>query len=339
MTLAQSSLADELDPIQAKLDKAKAAYEADIKNLHAEFAETLKIRLDSARKRGDKKLVDQINAERRAFEKSGDLPESVPQNIKSKMNASRERLQRAYRSAIQDFTRSSQDDDATAAESELVEFRNVAAAASESGNAKKDLTSSPHKPWNTPEFQRWMKGVAAMPPEKQLEAVSKKLMELNPRFDGVVTTIDRKGPPKIEKGMVTDFAITTDNVTDISPIRALTRLRRLGCYGSGPRRGQLSDLSPIEGMSLIALNCNRTLIRDLSSLKGMNLWTFRCSDTNISDLSLLQEHKNLKTLEVQNTKVTPAQVAALQKALPNCKIEWDDPSKPKTTEPAASGSK
>jgi hypothetical protein len=44
-------------------------------------------------------------------------------------------------------------------------------------------------------------------------------------------------------------------------------------------------------------------------------------------------------LDVRYNKVTLAQVAALQKALPNCKIDWDDPAKPKTPEPAASGTK
>jgi hypothetical protein len=37
---------------------------------------------------------------------------------------------------------------------------------------------------------------------------------------------------------------------------------------------------------------------------------------------------------VRGTKVTPAGVAALQKALPNCKIEWDDPAEAKTPAPA-----
>ena len=44
----------------------------------------------------------------------------------------------------------------------------------------------------------WLKQVAALPAEKQVEAVAKKLKELNPDFDGKVT-------PKIEKGVVTEF--------------------------------------------------------------------------------------------------------------------------------------
>ena len=40
-----------------------------------------------------------------------------------------------------------------------------------------------------PAFQRWMKDVAALPAEKQVEAVVKKLQELNPGFDGKVTVV------------------------------------------------------------------------------------------------------------------------------------------------------
>ncbi len=38
-----------------------------------------------------------------------------------------------------------------------------------------------------PAFQQWVKATQALPAEKQIEAVSKKLMELNPGFDGKVT--------------------------------------------------------------------------------------------------------------------------------------------------------
>ena len=64
----------------------------------------------------------------------------------------------------------------------------------------------------------WLKQVAAMPAEKQVEAVAAKLKELNPGFDGKVTH-------KIEDGVVTELEFLTDNVTDISPVRALTGLQ------------------------------------------------------------------------------------------------------------------
>ena len=76
---------------------------------------------------------------------------------------------------------------------------------------------------NDPDFQRWVALVERMPVDKQLEAVAKKLQVLNPGFDGRVT-------PKIENGAVTGLTINTDNVTDLSPVRALPWLTALYCW-------------------------------------------------------------------------------------------------------------
>ncbi len=252
------------------------------------------------------------------------------------------------------------------------------------------LAGQPNQPWNTPAFQQWVKATQALPAEQQIEAVSKKLMELNPGFDGKVTGADNKGTPKIENGAVTEVAFYTDNVTDISPVRALAALRSLGCPGTLVGKGSLSDLSPLEGLKLTYLNCVSTQVSDLSPLKGLRLTTLhcrytqvsdlsplqgvpltflacsgtlvsnlaplqgmpltflQCSETKVSDLSPLKGRKltylncaytqvsnlspledcnTLTSLSVIHTGVTPAAVAALQKALPNCKIGWDDPAK------------
>ena len=242
------------------------------------------------------------------------------------------------------------------------------------------------EPWNTPAFQQWVKATQALPAEQQIEAVSKKLMELNPGFDGMLAGFDPRGKPhekpKVEDNHVTEIGLFNDHVSDLSPVRALPKLQQLACYGSvANKRGMLSDLSPLSGMSLTKLNCSDSQVADLSPLEGMPLTWFACGATNVSDLSPLKGMQ-LKTLHcsitavrdlsplegmpitdlgihetpvsdlspltklpkldkvnVRGTKVTPAGVAALQKALPNCKIEWDDPAKPKTPEPAAAGSK
>ena len=238
------------------------------------------------------------------------------------------------------------------------------------------------KSWETPAFQQWVKATQALPAEQQIEAVSKKLMELNPGFDGMIAGHMAVGFPAITNGVVTHVGFFTGNVTDISPVRALVGLTSLDCLGGASGTGKLSDLLPLTGMRLTRLNCSHTLIADLSPLrgiplihlfinatqvsdlsplqgmgltdlnfagtpvsdlsplKGMPLTTLRCfNNPQLSDFSPLESCKSLKTLEVRVTNITPAQVAALQKALPNCKIDWDDPAKPKTPEPAASGSK
>jgi serine/threonine protein kinase/Leucine-rich repeat (LRR) protein len=138
-----------------------------------------------------------------------------------------------------------------------------------------------------PAFQQWIADTQKLPAEKQIEAVSKKLMELNPGFDGKLTVNDRNFPPKIEKGVVTEIRIVTDDVTDLSPVRALAGLKTLNCGGSEPYKGKLSDLSPLQGMKLTWLECEGTKVADLSPLQGMQLTYLKCGVTSVSDLSPL----------------------------------------------------
>jgi len=152
---------------------------------------------------------------------------------------------------------------------------------------------------NMRDVQQWMNDVAALPAEKQVEAVAQRLRELNPHFIGKVT-------PKIENGVVTELRFVANRIHNISPVRALTGLRVLRCSpGKAYGKSKLSDLSPLAGLPLAELDC---------------------SSTEVSDLSPLENCKSLQTLFARNTNVTPAGVAALKKALPKCKIEWDEPA-------------
>jgi serine/threonine protein kinase/Leucine-rich repeat (LRR) protein len=248
-----------------------------------------------------------------------------------------------------------------------------------------------------PAFQLWVAATQKLPAEQQIEAVSKKLIELNPGFDGKVMGIEGAPLPKIQSGVVTELGFLANDVSDISPVRALPGLRKLYCFGDGPRRGRLSDLSPLTGLPLTAFACpvtevsdltplkgvpltrlfcqgtpvtdlsaiqdmplteldvSNTAVSDLSPLKGMKLITLNCGGTKVSDISVLrgmpltvanlngiraqvsdfsplETCQTLKQLKLRGLKPTPAQVAALQKALPNCKIEWDDPAKSTPTD-------
>src|SRR5205814_5091556 len=111
----------------------------------------------------------------------------------------------------------------------------------------------------------------ALPAEKQIEAVAKKLQELNPRFTGKVTDSNGQGLPTIENGAVTKFSFINDYVTDISPVRAFAGLKLLRCSGSSQGKGNLTDLSPLRGMALTKLFCTGTKITDLSPLKELPL--------------------------------------------------------------------
>lgn len=133
------------------------------------------------------------------------------------------------------------------------------------------------------EFAVWAKEVAALPLEKKVEAVSGKLMELNPKFDGVVKH-------QIEFDEVTSLSFFTDAITDISPVRALTDLQTLECGSQHGHlhRNRFSDLSPIEGMELRTLKCAHTYVSDLSALANMPLTYLDCTYTRIADLSPLK---------------------------------------------------
>ncbi len=142
-------------------------------------------------------------------------------------------------------------------------------------------SAKPITTFKEPAFQQWMKDVQAMPAEEQIKAVSKKLMELNPGFDGKLT-------PGFEGRSVTELRFVTDNVTDISPVRALAELKGLSCQGSNLGQGDLADLSPLQGMKLTMLSLSLTQVSNLSPLQGMPLISLSVSGTKVSDLSPLK---------------------------------------------------
>ena len=74
-------------------------------------------------------------------------------------------------------------------------------------------------------------------PPQQVEEVRKELMRRNPGFDG-------KMEHKIEDGVVTEFRIVTDQVTDIAPIRVFNALRVLDCSGTWTNTGQRATGGP-----------------------------------------------------------------------------------------------
>ena len=161
------------------------------------------------------------------------------------------------------------------------------------------------------------KRIAALPATEQVEEVRKELVRRNPGFDG-------KFDHKIADGVVTEFHVLTDNVTDVAPVRALTGLVYLDLRGTYPNKGKLADLSPLKGMRLSRLDCSSTQIAnlgpltnvplttlhvnhnpvaDLTALKGMPLEHLGIAETKVSDLSPLKGLK-LKTLGAQLLPVT-----------------------------------
>ncbi len=184
---------------------------------------------------------------------------------------------------------------------------------------------------HAPDFPQWMKDVQALPAAEQITAVSKKLVELNPQFDGSITAIPGREIAQFQNGAVAEIMFSAEHIVDLSPVRALSGLRALELLRSRNARSQIQDLSPLSGlplgrlafgytmvtdlsplagMPLKTLNLESTRITDLTPLKGMPLTGLNCQTTQVADLSPLQECKSLVSLNVRASRVTPAAVAA-----------------------------
>jgi serine/threonine-protein kinase len=140
-------------------------------------------------------------------------------------------------------------------------------------------------------FDDWKQEVAGMSADRQAEAVGAKLRELNPLFEGTVTH-------KADAGVVTELVCVADHLTDLSAVQALTGLKVLECRVGESRIGKLADLSPLRGLRLTLLTCNRSRVSDLTPLQDMPLEILDCSVTRVTDLSPLSRIK-LKSLNLR----------------------------------------
>ncbi len=163
----------------------------------------------------------------------------------------------------------------------------AAGVGTESG--AKDKPASPAiAPFTDADVQR----IAALPAAEQVEEVRKELKRRNPGFDGKMET-------KIEGGVVTEFQIVTDKVTDIAPIRVFDALRVLVCSGTtdnGKPNGLLEDLTPLQGMNL-------------AGLTHLGLWNTKVSD---AEMAHFKDCKNLKFLYVGRTQIDDAGLTQLK---------------------------
>lgn len=121
VVLVNGSLDDVVaqDSIKAKLDKAKAAYELDVEKARKAAIEFFDKKEETARKTGNKSIVDQVRSERDTFDRTGELSKAVPDAIKVKFATANSTVENAYLQAIKEYTKAGQDNDAAAIETEM----------------------------------------------------------------------------------------------------------------------------------------------------------------------------------------------------------------------------
>lgn len=115
--------ANQDDPVKTKLDKAKAAFNAEFAKLERGLDDALEKAETAARKKGDKVALDRIKLERTTLELALVFPKSTPQAISQKLSTARGTLESAYALAVKEYTKASKDDKAAEVQKELEQFK------------------------------------------------------------------------------------------------------------------------------------------------------------------------------------------------------------------------
>ena len=151
--------------------------------------------------------------------------------------------------------------------------------------------------------QLWLYNTQALPPQNQIAEVAKKLVELNPGFDGNIN-------PKIVDGKVYEVSVVDDHITNLFPVRVFKDLTSLVINGTGvdwdkaQGTGKLSDIQDLEGMQLTKLDLKNNPIADISVVRSMPLTHLELAfSKHITDLSVLQG-KRLTNLHCRGTRIS-----------------------------------
>src|SRR5579883_393360 len=114
--------ADDVGTVKEKLYQAKKEYDGEVRKFRKSVTDWFDKRDTEARNAGDKKLVDQVKAERKAFEKSDEQPATMPTAFQDQIKSARTKLDKAYTAAIKDYLRLKEDKAAEDTEKEQQKF-------------------------------------------------------------------------------------------------------------------------------------------------------------------------------------------------------------------------
>lgn len=141
----------------------------------------------------------------------------------------------------------------------------------------------------------FMREVAALSPQEQVNRVMAKLKELNTDFDGACE-------PVMFGGKVTEVKLEGAKLADISPFRALRNLTKLQIATDFPVKSKIADLTPIKNLPLTLLQCDHAAVTDLTPLKGMKLSALYLDGNKVANLSPL-EGMPLAVLQISSSSV------------------------------------
>lgn len=155
----------------------------------------------------------------------------------------------------------------------------------------------------------FIKEVAALPAEGQVQRVMAKMKQMNRGFMATETHV-------IEDEKVTAFSLKmASTLSDISAFRALVNVRKLECAGKATEFSAV-DLRPLRGLPLLELRLTNLTLNDLRPLIGMPLQVLTLDLCRGSfDLS------PLKGMQLKRVTLWSVPVSSLA-PLAGMRIEW-----------------
>jgi Leucine-rich repeat (LRR) protein len=140
--------------------------------------------------------------------------------------------------------------------------------------------------------EAWVRRVSGLSGEKQIKEVTRALKDRNRAFAGKPVWVTLRG-------VVLGLTLSGDQVTDLTPLRALPHLTQLTCAGSAPGKGRLTDLWPLKGLGLRSLDIRHNPVTDLSPLRSLPLRKLKCDFQAGRDRAVLEPMQTLRTINGQ----------------------------------------
>lgn len=221
--------ADDKDPIRDRLVAAKTAYDAEMEDVRKQATIWLDRREELAKKNADKKLLEQVKAERKALD-DGTVPKSVAV-LKPRQDKARTAMDAAYADAVQAYTKAKKTDEASSVTAAWKAFQEAHGLTAE---GPLDLLSLVD-PKAHAVLGQW-----------RMDAKS-SLIGVNPRFPAVFQL-------PYEPGEEYDLEATARRLSgeEYFGFQIVAGGKRLGVsIDTWPSKGYLSGLGAIDGKSLV----------------------------------------------------------------------------------------
>lgn len=118
-----SNIRAQEDPIKSRIERTYESYQKEIEEFNTSVIKVLEGKIEVARKSGNKPQIDSLNSELDFFKSDAVLPMTVSMALRRKQVVLRTKLEKAYESAIKEYSKAGQDAEATQVELRLKEFR------------------------------------------------------------------------------------------------------------------------------------------------------------------------------------------------------------------------